>query len=381
MHKLESFALSCGSKISKPHIEKTFYPILEKKFICVSQKSNYQSKDYDFFDDVLFHIKPYLESNNISVIEIGSTKRKPLFYSKDYRHLNRLQSNYVIDKSLMFLGNFNFYAHMASYFEKPSVVVCNNDYIDLQKPYHNSDLLNAILPETEDKPSFSHEETPKSINLVKPEDVACKVLDVLDISHNLNNVDTVYTGEEYFSQIIDIIPGDYDIEHLQLKGSANIRLDKNFDLNFLAQCKTIESVNLVTDKVIPEAYLKYLGDNLKMITYFVTTETEKEELKILSSTGKNLNLLTKDHKNVDSIRFNLIDYQIRLFGTKSKKDLNCKSLKNLTFLSKRNIISDGQIFNSYLSASKKKNTSSVVDSVEFWEDLPFCRVFKTSKKK
>ena len=45
----------------------------EKKFICFSTQSDMQSKDYDFFDDVVFHIKPYLESNEISVIEIGQS--------------------------------------------------------------------------------------------------------------------------------------------------------------------------------------------------------------------------------------------------------------------------------------------------------------------
>jgi hypothetical protein len=381
MHKLESFALSSGAKISKSIIQKTFYPITEKKFICVSQSSDYQCYDYDFFDDVLFHIKPYLEQNNISVIEIGPSNRKPLFYSKGYKNLNRLQSNYVIDKSLLYLGNFNFYAHIASYYDKPAIVPCSNDFIELKKPYRADESFKAILPDIEEKPNFSHEEYPKTINLVQPEIIAAQVLDSLKIKHKLHNVSTVYTGEEYFNQIIDVIPGDYDITQLQLKGSANIRLDKNFDLNFLAQCKTIESVNLVTDKVIPEAHLKYLGDNLKMITFFVNNKTTKQDIKMLQSTGKTLNLLSKDFKNIKDIRFNLIDYQIRLFGTKTKKDLNCKSLKNLTFLSKRNIIYEGQIFNSYLSVSKKQNTSSVVDSSDFWEDLPFCRVFKTSKKK
>ena len=118
-----------------------------------------------------------------------------------------------------------------------------------------------------------------------------------------------------------------------------------------------------------------------MISFFVNKDTNLVDIKNLQKVGKPLNLLCKDSKNLQDIRFNLIDYQIRLFGAKSKKDLNAKSLKNLSFLSKRNIIYNGKIFNSYLSLSKEKNTSSVMDTPEFWEDLPFCRVFKTSKKK
>lgn len=381
MHKLESFALSCGSKITKPFIESTFFPITEKKFICFSTNADMQSKDYDFFDDVVFHIKPYLEKNGISIIEVGQSSKKNLYYSKSYKHLNRMQTNYVISKSLAYCGNFNFYSHIANYYNKPVITVSNQDYVDILKPYHTTDQFHVFTPDIEDKPSFAVEELPKTINQVEPEKIACLLLDSLGIKHSLGNVETVYTGEEYFNQIIDVVPGKYDIASANLKGSVNIRMDKNFDLEFLAQCKSIEKVNLVTDKLIPTDYLKFLGDALQMISFFVNKETSLLDIKNLQKVGKPLNLLCKDSKDLQNIRFNLIDYQIRLFGSKSKKDLNTKSLKNLNFLSKRNIIYNGQVFNSYLSLNKGKNTSSVMDTPDFWEDLPFCRVFKTSKKK
>jgi hypothetical protein len=381
MHKLESFALSCGSKISKPFIESTFYPVLEKKYICMSTESDMQSKDYDFFDDVVFHIKPYLDKHEISVLDVGQSKKKSLYYSKSYKHLNRMQTNYVLSKSLLYCGNFNFHSHISNYYQKPVITVSNVDYIDVIKPYNCSDSFQVFTPASERKPSFASEESPKTINTVEPEKIACAILDALNIKHSLNNVSTIYTGEEYFNQIIDVVPGKYDIASSNLRGSVNIRLDKNFDLDFLAQCKTIEQINLVTDKIIPMDYLKFLGDNLKMISFFVNKDTTLLDIKNLQKSGKQLNLLCKDEKNLPEIRFNLIDYQVRLFGSKTKKDLNVKSFKNLSFLSKRNIIYNGQIFNSYLSLAKEKNTSSVSDVPEFWEDLPFCRVFKTSKKK
>ena len=55
MHKLESFALSTGTKIHKPHIEESFYPIVHKKFICISKNSVSNAKSYDFYDDVHRH--------------------------------------------------------------------------------------------------------------------------------------------------------------------------------------------------------------------------------------------------------------------------------------------------------------------------------------
>ena len=91
-----------------------------------------------------------------------------------------------------------------------------------------------------------------------------------------------------------------------------------------------------------------------------------------------MNLLCKDQKNINKIRFKFIDYDIKLYGKKTKKDLKTKTFSDLKFLSKRNIIANGTVFNSYLSLSLGTNTSTVQDQKDFWEDLPFCRVFRES---
>ena len=127
MHKLESFALSCGSKISKPQIQKTYYPVLDKLFICISKYTNDVNNNYDYWDDVIFHIKPYLDQHNISILEIGPNDKDKIFYTKSFNHLNRLQTNYLLDKSLMYLGNHNFYTLLASFNEKPVVCVIKID--------------------------------------------------------------------------------------------------------------------------------------------------------------------------------------------------------------------------------------------------------------
>ena len=207
MHKLESFALSSGSKISKPHIEKCFYPTKNKKFICISSQSESESKSYDFFNDVIFHIKPYLEENNISVYQIGNSDSRKIFYSEDYLHLNRLQSSYLISKSLLYLGNYNLYANIASHMQKPFVFPTNIEYIESFKPYWaEKDKFAILSPESDLKPSFSPQEHPKTINMINPEDVAIKVLDLLNIKHSLSKIETIFVGDEYKQNIIDIVP-------------------------------------------------------------------------------------------------------------------------------------------------------------------------------
>ena len=378
MHKLESFALSCGSKIEKPKIEKQFYPITDKKFLCISQKAEAESKSYDFFDDVVFHIKPYLDKEGISILEIGQSKKAPIFYCKNLSHLRRTQIAYVISKSLMYIGNYNLYANISSHFNKDTICVSNNDYTETFRPYWGKDNCLILTPETESKPSLAPQEHPKTINEIHPEEVASNILDKLNIPHGLNKISTVFVGEEYKNTIIDLVPGLFNLQAMNVNGAVNIRMDKNFDLNFLQQCSTLEKINIVTDKIIPVEYLNLIKDKLQMISFFMDKKTTSEDIKQLESVGKPMNLLCKDQKNINKIRFKFIDYDIKLYGKKTKKDLKTKTFSDLKFLSKRNVIANGTVFNSYLSLSLGANTFTVKDQKEFWEDLPFCRVFRES---
>ena len=169
MHKLESFATSCGSKIHKPFTDYAFYPIKDEKFICVSQDSPYQAKSYDLFDDVIFHIKPYLDENNISIIQIGKKESDDLFYTKNYKNLSFKQNSYIVNKSSLYLGNLNIYAHLASSIGKNIVCPSNYDYLETSKPYWINDESLIALPKVDHKPFFSEIETPKTINKINPE--------------------------------------------------------------------------------------------------------------------------------------------------------------------------------------------------------------------
>jgi len=377
MNKLESFALSCGSKINKPHIEQSYFPLPFGKFICISQQCPKQSYEYDYMDDVIYHIKPYLDQHNINLIEIGNSERPNLFYCKNYKHLNRLQISYLINKSLLYFGNYNLYSHIASHFNKKVVSPISNEYIETIRPYWSNEKdFKLIKKETDVKPTYSSKEFPKTINHVNPEVIACEILDSLNIDHNLNSIETIYLGEEYQNLVFDLIPSPFDLRTMQAPSVINLRMDKVFDLMFLFQCVHLNKINIVTDKPIPLEYLQPLKDKIELITFFIDNKTKKEDIKQFEELGKPLNLLSKDLKNIQDIRLNFIDYKVKGYGSKSAKDLNVNVYSDLKFLSKRNIISNGQIYNSYLSLSEGQNTQSVKKKKDFWEDLPFCRVYR-----
>jgi len=381
MHKLESFALSCGSKINRPQIDQFFYPIVDKKYICISQSSSSESKSYDYYDDVLFHLKPFLDENSITVIELGNSNNPPVYYAKSYNHVNHLHASYIINKSLMYLGNDNLYSHISSSIGKSVVSPYNYAYSDTEKPYWSDDKkLRIINPPVGKKPFFTDKEYPKSINLVYPELIASEVLDLLGLDNNLNKIKTVFTGDLYLNKGLDIIPGQYDPASIKADCIPNVRMDKSFDLNFLYNCKSIDSFNIVTDQTIPINILNFLKDHIHGISVFIDHDTSPEDIDSLQASGCPLKILTLESENLSDLRLKFIDFNVVEYNLKFPDLPKFSKKSQIKFLSKRNVISEGSIYNSYYSLNLKNNSHAIdKDSLnDLSEDIHFCRVFEES---
>lgn len=379
MHKLESFALSCGSKINKPHIEQFFYPILDKKYICISQSSTYDARSYDYFDDVMFHLKKYLDENGITSLEIGASSKPPVFYSKPYVHVNHLHSAYIINKSLMYLGNDNLYSHISSSFNKHVVCPMNYSYSNTETPYWSDDNKTKIVnPPDNKKPFFLDQENPKSINQVNPELIAKEVLSCLGIKNNLNKIKTIFIGDFYKSKALDIIPGNYNPNIIELDCVPNIRMDKSFDLNFLYNCRSLKSFNVVTDQAIPAEILSAIKDKINGISMFINDNTTEEDIQKIQSSGCTLKLLTLESENLSELRLKFIDFNVIEYNLKFPELPKFNKKSSIKFLSKRNVVSDGKIYNSYYSLSIGRNSHTIDKEKikDFKEDIYFSRVFE-----
>ena len=74
MHLIEQYALSCGVKIDKPHIETGFYPVPVEKYITLHASSGMHAKNYDYYNDVVELLIPYLNKEKIYIIQIGQSE-------------------------------------------------------------------------------------------------------------------------------------------------------------------------------------------------------------------------------------------------------------------------------------------------------------------
>ena len=76
MHLVEAYATSSGLKINKPYIYTNFFPITSSKYICFHPFSKFPSKNYDYWQEVINIIHPYLKEKNIDIIQIGTKDDK-----------------------------------------------------------------------------------------------------------------------------------------------------------------------------------------------------------------------------------------------------------------------------------------------------------------
>ena len=62
MHLIERYASACGVKISRPYIYDKYFPLPFDKYITFQPYSKYDSKNYDYWDEVILLILPYLKA-------------------------------------------------------------------------------------------------------------------------------------------------------------------------------------------------------------------------------------------------------------------------------------------------------------------------------
>ena len=196
-HLAEEYAKCCGVKIGKPVLKPHYFPVLYDRYITIHNDKKVQAKEYDMWPDVIEILRPYID--DIKIIQIGSVGEETIEGVDDHIPTTSLkQSSYIINNSLGHVGIDSVPVHIASALDKPVVGIYAHTYASTCCPLWN-EKSKAITIESDragNKPSFSLQESPKTINLIKPEEIAQAVLDVLDIHKTIKHK-TLFIGSSY----------------------------------------------------------------------------------------------------------------------------------------------------------------------------------------
>ena len=391
MHILESYSLNCGAKIDKPFIYKSFFPLPFDKFIVFAPNSKLHGKDYSYYQDVLNCILPFIENSNIKIIQVGpkdSPSYDGVFNLCGQTSIN--QTAYLIEKSIMFLGTDGFESQVAGNENIPIVSINGLTYSTNTGPFFGDKNIQKVFESFKNvgngKASFNINESPKSINTIKPEDIANAVFDKLNIK-NKTPFETLFFGEKYTKNIIQECIANHKSIHFNPDSPVEIRTDEDYNEEcFLTQLSQYKKSTVVADKKINLDILSKFRQNIQMFVFKITKENNVDFLKKVKEIGIKIFLisdLSKEEVAQEKIKYyefgninKLNEYNEEVINN-LKKDID-----KLYYRSSKIISSNEKLYYSF--ASKQKGVSlnnkieyqKVIDSPIFWKNLEFFTIVK-----
>lgn len=379
MHLLERYATSCGVKIGKPFIYDNFFPLPFDKYLCFQPFSKYQSKNYDYWQEVINIISPYLNEHNIKIIQIG-VKDDIQFNNCLYLagQTNISQAAYIIKNSILHFGADSFAAHIASGYNKKIVAIYSNNNIENVKPYW-SEEKDVVLLKPEGgtiKPSYSAGENPKNINKIKAEDIAKNILNLLNIKYD-KIPKTIYIGEDYQNKTFELIldklinPSSIPIPN------PIIRMDYLFNEQALNLMLKEKRCIIITNKPINIDLLKAFKANVAQIIYIIEEDNDFNFVKAMKENAIPYNLISYLKPEIlNKFKINYMDYGLIFDKTYNTKDkTNIKDTDNLLYISSKILVSSEGQFKSKFDWLNK-NGNKVVDNEDFWKESSNFLIFQ-----
>ena len=382
MHLIEQYALSCGVKINKPFIETSYFPVVPKKYITLHASARIQSKTYDYYNDVVTLLRPFLIKKGIHIVQIGSNKESSISNCIQHQGQTSIkQAAYIIKNSLLHLSTDSFSTHVASGFDKKIVSLYSTLYKECCGPYWG-DKSRQILLEPDRKKrkaSFSDTEYPKSINTIMPEEISRSVLDLLEIDHNLRGVETFHIGDSYHSGSLAVIPNHVMPSDFAPSQPANILGNEHFNEENITKWAFNRKVNIFLDRPMQINYLKSVRQNVNQINYFATPDDNESFFKAASKLGIKIKIISKDKNIINDLKLKFFDWDVDLIIKKSKKDIDNadKICNNTRYKSSQIIASENKLYASKAAWKSGINGhhDTIIDCEEFWDDLTNLKLY------
>tara|TARA_Y100000310_G_C20555880_1_gene750494 strand:- start:380 stop:1114 length:735 start_codon:yes stop_codon:yes gene_type:complete len=225
------------------------------------------------------------------------------------------------------------------------------------------------------------------VDEIKPEEIGCAVLDLLDIKHELTQHQTLSIGKHYHSTILEVVPDSPPAAGFKSASVVNLRCDYSCDdetLPLWLQHKT----NLMISRAIPDNILFHFRENIAGLTIFLGDDSiTPKYLQTLNKFNLKFNLICRDKKRLSDLRLEFFDWEVEEYVKKLKKDIDFSSeiCDNTYYHSNKTLISGGKKYCSKAAwkagIKKTKDHQKIIDSDDFWEELGHLYIYNHAKKK
>ena len=353
MKLLESYSLSTSTDIrNKPSIYPKFFPLGDiNKYITIQNSSGMPAKNWDYYQECIDILIPILAKENIFILQLGDKNAPNLNGVIDLRGKTSIaQSYYIIQHSLLHLGNDSWLAHAAGAEEINSVILYGSTTIENHSPYHFLPEKSIFIESDRfgNKPSFAREEGRKTINSISPERVANAVCSLLKIVFYYP-FQTLQIGGQFNNKILE--SALTDVVDVKVFGINNIivRADWNFNLDVLQKQLSLNPCQIITDKPIPDKILKLYKKNIIAVIYKIDLNHDPEFVRSLIDNKIQYQLISSiNNEELENIKLDYIDYGIIVRLNKNMPE-NIKNIdiKNLYYKSAKLILGNKKFYASY----------------------------------
>jgi ADP-heptose:LPS heptosyltransferase len=140
LHLLDLYSLSVGAKVSQPYVFEKFFPLTVDKYITFQPfSSKVPSKCYDLWSQVIAIIKPILDQNGISIVQVGGADEQNVVGTINLSgKTNWNQLCYIIRNSIMHFGCDSAGVHIADMYGKKIAAIYSNNFPSNVGPYRYS---------------------------------------------------------------------------------------------------------------------------------------------------------------------------------------------------------------------------------------------------
>ena len=368
-HLIEEYALHCGAKISKPYIYDTYFPIPFEKYVLIHAGGGMTAKIYEYYNEVVSIIQEPLRKSGYEIIQIGGAddiKVNNIASIKGQTNLH--QTAYVIKNASLLIGNDSCNVHIASGYDIPVVALYGPTTEYNHGPYfsskENRHVLSADLKGN--KPSYLPDERPKSINTIKPEDVASAVFKALGIKVKIN-FKTVFVGERFNNGGIDLVPNCVLPPEIGRNIIPQIRMDYEFNEAYLIQNLRTRKHIIITDKAISLDILKVLKGNIHNLMFEVKDSSGVPFIEGVKRLGIPYTLFSSlTDKELGLAKLDFFDFG-SILDRRHENSMSVKSnpliKKGTLFKTNRFVVSDSKIYLSKVHLDNKQPTESFTHNI------------------
>ena len=216
------------------------------------------------------------------------------------------------------------------------------------------------------KPSFATQENIVRINEIKPEKVAQKILDLLNIKEKIE-FKTVYAGQTFHLPKVEIVPNFFAHSPELQDQEIILRGDLNFDEQKIYEWSTQSILTLHLKDKISDNLLHAISKRTKHIIFKLNDLdlNYNKFFKKITSYKISLIVIVDNKEIINDLREKYFDFEV--VERPQTKKLDKKD--NLKYISKKKFISDGKIYFSEFSSKIVDKTDLFVNNSDSQKEI------------